>query len=824
MSPSGCPDGADSSLLGDQTSPENVQESSGLAPPSEVATPLESQPDPTPKTGPCFKCKAAQVEGNSVLWLTASKMEKCDISEGDHVRVRSLRGRDTCLVARSLRKLGEEKVGVDDHVLSTLQVKAGDTLIINRVVKLPDASEVTVKPFADGWIEGNDVWSDVLAPTLQNGIRFLRKDERFKVNTGNRFEFVVLNVVPEEAFCGPSTFVKCKGFAIKPYEERFAAIKGKDIIGNASGFKELKDLLTTTFQKDRQRCEMGVEAHKGLVVTGLPNTGKTLLIHACANEFGLHKVNLRCQELMVQNPDAAVQRLEAAFDDATTHWPAIIILRDVDLIASSHASPVLKAALVLHVENMPSGKVLVAATATNLAGLDAVLLQNRRFSYHIDLAIPGADVRRQLLEFHGKHLEWASLTDDVKDMMVSKTAGFVAGDIRKLSQTVGHIALNDAAPAEQIGQHAWNLALKRSAPQSIQDSVVSMPELTWDDIGGYHETKQALQEMITIPLRHPSLYKAYNIRPPRGALLFGPPGCGKTMFAKVAANECEANFLSVKGPELLNSYFGESEANIRNLFAKARKAPPCLLFFDEIDSIGVKRSDGAGGAGGAGGVEARIINQLLTEIDGCGADNDMYLLGATNRPDLLDEALVRPGRFDRTLFIPPPDVVARAHIFSAILRKKSNDATAEAGIPAGVEAQIPAWARKSEGMSGADIANLCGLAVQVAISEHIESLVGGTMRAEDAPQLQVCHFETAWKSARSHKDRDLSHFQKFLLNNSAHQPGSEEKPVEETQPSLEREASSKLRNFHRSSSFIEHQRNPGKISPVAPHRPLRAPC
>ena len=233
-----------------------------------------------------------------------------------------------------------------------------------------------------------------------------------------------------------------------------------------------------------------------------------------------------------------------------------------------------------------------------------------------------------------------------------------------------------------------------------------MPNIKWDDIGGLEETKRSLQETILYPIDHPEKFEKFGMQPSRGVLFYGPPGCGKTLLAKAVASECSANFVSIKGPELLTMWFGESEANVREVFDKARAAAPCVLFFDELDSVGVARGSSQGDAGGAGD---RVMNQLLTEIDGVGAKKNVFFIGATNRPELLDEALLRPGRLDQLIYIPLPDLPARQGILEATLKKS----------PVAPNVPLPFIAQKTEGFSGADLAELCQRAAKAAVRDAI---------------------------------------------------------------------------------------------------------
>jgi len=293
--------------------------------------------------------------------------------------------------------------------------------------------------------------------------------------------------------------------------------------------------------------------------------------------------------------------------------------------------------------------------------------------------------------------------------------------------------------------------------------VVEVPNVKWDDIGGLEDVKKNLQEMILYPIEHPEKFEKFGMSPSRGVLFYGPPGCGKTLLAKAVASECSANFVSIKGPELLTMWFGESEANVRDVFDKARSASPCVLFFDELDSIGGSRGSSVGDGGGAGD---RVMNQLLTEIDGVGPKKNVFFIGASNRPELLDDALLRPGRLDQLLYIPVPDLPSRQSILEATLRK----------TPIAKNISLSFMAQKTDGFSGADLAELCQRAAKAAIRDAIaeEELKGKSgdgggdddAMDEDETRSEITrrHFEEAFANARrSVSQADLGKYQQFRM-------------------------------------------------------------
>merc|ERR1711887_3205 len=313
----------------------------------------------------------------------------------------------------------------------------------------------------------------------------------------------------------------------------------------------------------------------------------------------------------------------------------------------------------------------------------------------------------------------------------------------------------------------FRFAMGATNPSALRETIVEVPNITWDDIGGLESVKRELQELVQYPVEHPEKFEKFGMSPSKGILFYGPPGCGKTLLAKAIANECQANFISIKGPELLTMWFGESEANVREIFDKARQSAPCVLFFDELDSIARARGSSGGDAGGAGD---RVMNQLLTEMDGVGAKKNVFIVGATNRPDIIDTALMRPGRLDQLIYIPMPDFESRLSILRATLRKS----------PVSKEVDLSYLASQTDKFTGADLTEICQSACKLAIREEIERDIerqrikaeSGDMEDDDdddedeeedmMPEILPKHFESAVRQARrSVSDRDLAQYASF---------------------------------------------------------------
>merc|ERR1719310_1611213 len=520
---------------------------------------------------------------------------------------------------------------------------------------------------------------------------------------------------------------------------------------------------------------LGVKPPKGVLLHGPPGTGKTLIARAVANETGAFFFLINGPEVMSKMAGEAEGNLRRAFEEAEKNAPAIIFIDEIDSIApkrdktNGEVERRIVSQLLTLMDGMKGRSQTVVIGATNRPNtIDAALRRFGRFDRELDIGVPDDNGRLEILRIHTKNMK---LSADVKlEELTANTHGFVGADLAQLcteaalqcirekmdlidleGETIDAEILDSMA----VTQEHFTTAMGSCNPSSLRETVVEVPNVKWDDIGGLEDTKRSLQEMILYPIDHPEKFEKFGMQPSRGVLFYGPPGCGKTMMAKAVASECSANFVSIKGPELLTMWFGESEANVREVFDKARAAAPCVLFFDELDSIGTAR--GSGGGGDAGGAGDRVMNQLLTEIDGVGVKKNVFFIGATNRPELLDEALLRPGRLDQLIYIPLPDLPARQGILESTLKKS----------PIAPNVPMSFLAQKTEGFSGADLAEFCQRAAKAAIRDAIaaeELKAGGddAMVDEAGAEITRKHFEEAFAGARrSVANNDLAKYDQF---------------------------------------------------------------
>jgi transitional endoplasmic reticulum ATPase len=491
---------------------------------------------------------------------------------------------------------------------------------------------------------------------------------------------------------------------------------------------QIREMIELPLRHPQLFKTLGVKPPRGVLLFGPPGSGKTLIARAIANETGAFFFLLNGPEIMSKMAGEAEANLRKAFEEAEKNSPAIIFIDELDSIAPKREKTqgevekrVVSQLLTLMDGLKGRGHVVVIAATNRPNSLDPALRRFGRFDREIDIGVPDEVGRMEVLRIHTKNMK---LSEDVDLAEISKsTHGYVGADLAALCteaalqcirEKMDLIDIEDETidaeilDAMAVTNEHFRFAQGQTNPSSLRETVVEIPDVTWDDIGGLEDVKKNLQEMILYPIEHPDKFHKFGMQPSKGVLFYGPPGCGKTLLAKAVAHECSSNFISIKGPELLTMWFGESEANVREVFDKARGAAPCVLFFDELDSVGTARGSSQGDAGGAGD---RVLNQLLTEMDGVNSKKNLFFIGATNRPDILDEALIRPGRLDQLIYIPLPDKGSRVNVLKAVLRKS----------PIAPNISFEFLAELTDGFTGADITELCQRATKAAIRESIEA-------------------------------------------------------------------------------------------------------
>ncbi|XP_040274353.1 ATPase family protein 2 homolog [Bufo bufo] len=530
-------------------------------------------------------------------------------------------------------------------------------------------------------------------------------------------------------YISPLTRVKCK--SPKVVSETEDGSKNKityDMIGGLqSQLEEIRETIELPLKQPELFKTYGIPPPRGVLLYGPPGTGKTLIARAIANEVGAHVSVINGPEIMSKFYGESEGRLRQIFAEASQRLPSIIFIDELDALcpkregAQSEVEKRVVASLLTLMDGIGSeesqGQLLVLGATNRPHSLDPALRRPGRFDKEIEIGIPNAqgrlDILRRILVKVPHQLNEEELTD-----LASSAHGYVGADLAALCKEAGLKALRrkleemcnpsdiEVAGSVVITLNDFLQAMNDVRPSAMREVAVDVPNVSWSDIGGLENVKLKLKQAVEWPLKHPDAFTRMGIQPPKGVLLYGPPGCSKTMIAKALATESGLNFLTVKGPELMNKYVGESERAVREIFRKARAVSPAILFFDEIDALAVER-----GSSGAGNVTDRVIAQLLTEMDGIEQLKDVVILAATNRPDLIDKALMRPGRIDRIIFVPLPDAATRREIFR--LRFQS--------MPIDQEVNLDHLVLQTEKYSGAEITALCREAALLALQEDIHA-------------------------------------------------------------------------------------------------------
>ncbi|MBW2997786.1 CDC48 family AAA ATPase [Candidatus Woesearchaeota archaeon] len=510
-------------------------------------------------------------------------------------------------------------------------------------------------------------------------------------------------------------------------EEKVFEVTYEDIGGLREEIKKIREMVELPLKHPEIFERLGIDAPKGVLLHGPPGTGKTLLAKAVANETNSNFILINGPEIMSKYYGQSEENLRKKFDDAEKNAPSIIFIDEIDAIATRREETKgeverrVVAQLLALMDGLQSrGKVVVIAASNVPNLLDPALRRPGRFDREIDIGVPDKKGRLDILKIHTRNMPLGKDVD-LKEI-AGVTHGFVGADLSSLAKEGAMIVLRKVLPELQLEKDEaipkdtleklrltqrdfWD-ALKVVSPSAMREVLVEVPNVKWEDIGGLENVKQDLREAVEWPLKSPEVFTRMGVTPPKGILLYGPPGTGKTMLAKAVATESEANFILIKGPELLSKWVGESEKAVRKVFEKARQTSPSIVFFDEIDSLAPRR-----GASGDNRVSERVVNQLLTEIDGLEELHNVVVVGATNRPDILDAALLRPGRFDRIIMVGSPDEKTRVKIFEIHTKD----------MPLARDVKLGEFAAQTEGYAGADIESLCREAAIIALRKDMKS-------------------------------------------------------------------------------------------------------
>jgi len=719
--------------------------------------------------------------GRGIARIDPKVVQELGLTSGDVVQITGKRKTNALCWPAHEQDYGKGTVRIDGYLRNNAGVSIDDKVTI-RKIDAKIAERLTLAPTEPLRIVGGE---EYLSQLLEG--RVLSRGDYVPINImGRTVNLVVTNTSPtaEAVIVTESTEVVV-GDQVKEPIRAIPRISYEDIGGLRPVIQKIREMIELPLRHPELFERLGVEAPKGVLLHGPPGTGKTLLARAVASETNANFLSIGGPEIMSKYYGESEERLREVFKEAQENAPSIIFIDEIDSIApkreevTGEVEKRVTSQLLSLMDGLQSrGKVMVIGATNRPNAVDPALRRPGRFDREIEIGVPDRDGRLEVLEIHTRGMPLAEDVDLKK--LADVTHGFVGADLEALVKEAAIRALRRILPeinleAQSIPGDILNKiivkmsdfldALKEIDPSAMREVLVEIPDVSWDQIGGLEDVKEELREAVEWPLKYPDLFAQLNATPPKGLLLYGPPGTGKTLLAKAVAHESESNFISVKGPELLNKYVGESEKAVREVFRKARQASPCIIFFDEIDSVAPVR----GSSGGDSNVTERVISQFLTEMDGLEELRNVVIIAATNRPDIIDSALLRPGRFDRLLFVPPPDLEARRQIFKIHTRK----------TPLGEDVNLDEMARRTDGYTGADIASLANTAVMLALREHISKAKDPEDARKRAKGLKVAkrHYDEALQKIKPMSSEELKMYERFS------QQFSEARPKIRTTPS-----------------------------------------
>jgi transitional endoplasmic reticulum ATPase len=661
--------------------------------------------------------------GRGIARIDPDIIRELNIEIGDIIEISGNRKTVARVMPTYPEDRGKQIIQIDGLLRENAQISLDENVAI-RKVRYSGADKIVLTPLTLTRLGG--VGDAQYIGSLIEGIPVCEGD-RIRISFfGTRSQdFKVVNTVPK----GPVVFTTRTRIEIKGKGEapiKWLKISYEDIGGLDKELQKVREMIELPLKYPQVFERLGIEPPKGVLLHGPPGCGKTLIARAVANETSAYFTHISGPEIMGKYYGESESRLRAVFEEAKANAPAIIFIDEIDAIApkreemggEKQVERRVVAQLLALMDGLESRGEIIVIGATNIPNsLDPALRRPGRFDREIEIGIPDQKERLEILQIHTRGMPLAEDIDLKK--LAQITHGFVGADLEALSRESAMNALRKIIPninfqKEEIpyeiilelnvSMENFMEALKEVEPSAIREVFVEIPNVTWDDVGGLDDIKQKLTETVRWPLEYSYLYQKINIHPPKGILLTGPPGTGKTLIAKALAHESQVNFISVKGPELMSKYIGESERGVREVFSKAKQSSPCILFFDEFDALVPERKISTDSQ-----VAERVISQFLTELDGIEELKGVLVLAATNRKDLIDSAILRPGRFDFILELPLPDETSREKIFEVHTT----------GKPLAKDVSLNLLAKKTSGFSGADIEVACHEASMMAIRKAV---------------------------------------------------------------------------------------------------------
>ena len=700
--------------------------------------------------------------GRGVARIDYDSMDTLNASTGDVIEIKGKRRTVAKCLPLYPSDEGKGIIRIDGLGRNNSGIAIGDTISV-RKIKAVAAEKIVVAPLEA--IPPID--ERYLADALES-VPLIKGDNVMVPYFGGRLTFQVIGVTP----AADAVLVTQK--TVFHIAEKGETLRGvpqvtyEDIGGLTDEIKKVREMIELPLRHPEIFEKLGIEAPKGVLLYGPPGTGKTLLAKAVANESNAHFISISGPEIMSKFYGESEARLREIFKEAREKAPSIIFVDEIDSIAPKREEVtgeverrVVSQMLSLMDGLEARGKVIVISATNRPNAIDPALRRPGRFDREIEIKVPDKKGRKDILAIHSRNMP---LSDDVNiDKISSVSHGYVGADLEYLCKEAAMKCLRRLLPILNLEEEKippetldklivnhedFQKALIEVTPSGMREVFIENPDVKWEDVGGLEDVKRELQEAVEWPMKYPGLYDKLGHNMPRGILLHGPSGTGKTLLAKAVATQSEANFVSVRGPELLSKWVGESERGIREIFKRARQSSPCVVFFDEIDSIAPIR-----GAGGETAVTERVVSQLLTELDGMENMHGVIVLAATNRADMIDPALLRPGRFDKIIQIPLPDKESRKSILK--INAEKIPTISEENNPQRVD--IDKIAELTDGLSGADTASIANTAVSLVIHEFLDSHpdVKDIEKTSIDAKVTMKHFEEAVKKVREQKDLKL---------------------------------------------------------------------
>ncbi len=697
-----------------------------------------------------------------IVRIDPNLMKKLGLERGDIISLKGDRETYSIVDRAYPADMGEEIIRMDGIARKNAKTGIGELVEI-KPAQIKEAKKVTIAPAQQGiMVQGDpegmkrgllgkpvmkgdivvmggakrrrDILSDEFGDFLGEGFGDIFNQMGFGAMPGGltQLRFAIVSTSPNQpTIITENTQITLNPKAVEISEESIPQINYEDIGGLKEEVTKVREMVELPLKRPEIFSRLGIEPPKGVLLHGPPGTGKTLLAKAVANESEAHFILLNGPEIMSKFYGESEKKIREIFEDAEKNAPSIIFIDEIDSLApkredtGGEVERRVVSQLLTMMDGLKSrGKVVVIGATNRPNSIDPALRRPGRFDREVEISVPDKEGRLQILKIHTRGMPLTKDVDLIK--IASRTHGFVGADLSSLAKEAAMVVLrrnihkfnleeDKEIPQETLEQlkvsaNDFEEALKVVRPSAMREVLVETPDIKWGDIGGINKAKQDLKESVEWPMKSPDAFKRMGIRPPQGILLYGPPGTGKTLLAKAVANESEANFIQVKGPELLSMWVGKSEEGIRKIFERARQVSPCIIFFDEIDSLAGKRGMGHGAR-----VTESVLNQLLAEMDGIEDLSNVTIIGATNRPDMIDGALMRPGRFDRIVYVGVPEKEGRLQILKIHTTNMKKNGSLDKSV------DLNKLAEETEGYTGADLESLVREAAMLALRNNINA-------------------------------------------------------------------------------------------------------